>query len=58
MNLHVKCAIKVADWEVVMLHLSAHGTARLEFLNVSKFPDGSTACSKKGQYILSGCQGG
>ena len=47
MNLRVKCTIKVSDWEVVMFHLSAHGIARLEFLNVSKFPDRSTAGSKK-----------
>ena len=47
MHLYVKCAIKVADWEVVMFHLSTHGIARLEFLNVSKFPNGPTARSKK-----------
>ena len=35
MNLHVKCAIKVADWKVVMLYLPAYGVFRLEFLNVS-----------------------
>ena len=47
MNLHVKCAIKVADWKVVMFHLPAHGISRLELLNVSKLPDGSTARCKK-----------
>ena len=47
MNLHVKCAIKVADREVVMLHLPAYGISRLEFLNVSELPNGSTARCKK-----------
>ena len=47
MNLRVKCAIKVADREVVMLHLPAHGISRFEFLDVSELPDGSTARCKK-----------
>ena len=36
MNLHVKCAIKVADWKVGMLHLFAYGISRLEFLKAAK----------------------
>ena len=47
MNLHVKCAIKVADWKVVMLYLPAYGIFRLEFLNVSELPDRSTALAAK-----------
>ena len=47
MNLLVKCAIKVADGEVVMFHLPGHGISLIQFLNVSEVPNGSTASGKK-----------